>query len=62
VVEFGEGLEGFLAAVERALADTPERKRRRLQRASENSWESRVQFMMHHINAALQRRQAGARR
>lgn len=49
VVEFGEGPEGFLAAIERALDDSPEKKARRLSTARENSWESRVAFMMDKI-------------
>lgn len=58
VVEFGEGLEGFTAAVERALQDTPEKKQKRLARAAENSWESRAGFMMDKIGALLERREA----
>lgn len=53
VVEFGEGLDGFLAAIERALDDSPEKKDNRLRRARENSWESRVAFMMDKIAARL---------
>jgi len=53
VVEFGEGLDGFLAAIERALDDFPEKKENRLRRARENSWESRVAFMMDKIAARL---------
>ncbi|MGE5544897.1 MAG: glycosyltransferase [Bacillota bacterium] len=49
VVEFGEGPDGFLAAIERALDDSPEKKQNRLNRARENSWESRVAFMMDKI-------------
>lgn len=56
VVEFGEGKEGFLQAVERALHDTPEKKQRRLDRARDNSWESRVDFMMDKIGAKLETR------
>jgi len=54
VVEFGAGREGFLQAVERALQDTPEKKQRRLARAMENSWESRVAFMMDKIARKLE--------
>jgi glycosyltransferase involved in cell wall biosynthesis len=53
VVEFGKGPEGFLAAVGRALDDSAEKKQRRLSRARENSWESRVAFMMEKIAAKL---------
>jgi len=55
VVEFGSGLAGFLDAIERALQDTPEKKARRLGLAGENSWESRVAFMMDKIAARLKR-------
>lgn len=53
VVEFGQGLEGFTAAIEKALDDTPQKKERRLARAGENSWESRAAFMMDKIAAHL---------
>lgn len=56
VVEFGEGSAGFVAAVRRALEDTPEKKTSRLQKAEENSWESRAQFMMEKIEAAMKRK------
>ncbi len=54
VVEFGEGVEGFTAAIERALHDSPEKKARRLSRAQENSWENRVAFMMDRIANRLE--------
>ena len=53
VVEFGEGPEGFLAAIDRALNDSPEKKKSRLHMARENSWESRVAFMMDKIARRL---------
>jgi len=53
VVEFGRGKEGFIEAVRRALDDTPEKKAARLKRAEENSWESRVRFMMSKIEPHL---------
>ncbi|MGE5405156.1 MAG: glycosyltransferase, partial [Candidatus Saccharibacteria bacterium] len=53
VVEFGEGPEGFIQSIERALADSPEKKSRRLQKAHDNSWESRVEFMMDKIHLKL---------
>ncbi|HHV17239.1 MAG TPA: glycosyltransferase family 1 protein, partial [Gelria sp.] len=56
VVEFGEGSADFVAAVRRALEDTPEKKTSRLQKAEENSWESRAQFMMEKIEAAMKRK------
>ncbi len=56
LVEFGEGSDGFTAAVRRALEDTPEKKMTRLQTAKENSWESRAQFMMDKIEAAIMRK------
>ena len=46
LVEFGQGPEGFIAAIHRALKDSPEKKEARLQKAQENSWESRAQFMI----------------
>ncbi len=49
LVEFGGGPEGFTAAVSRALKDTPRKKAARLQKALENSWESRAEFMMEQI-------------
>ncbi|NLB18307.1 MAG: glycosyltransferase family 1 protein [Syntrophomonadaceae bacterium] len=53
VVQFGEGREGFLEAIEKALDDSPDKKYRRLVRAQENSWESRVSFMMDKISNHL---------
>jgi glycosyltransferase involved in cell wall biosynthesis len=53
VVEFGEGAEGFLTAVERALADTAEKKAQRLARARENSWDSRVEYVMDKVAAKI---------
>ncbi len=50
LVEFGRGSGGFAEAVSRALKDTPEKKRARLKRALDNSWESRAEFMMNKIN------------
>ncbi len=49
LVEFGRGVDGFTAAINRALADTPSRKTARLERAKENSWESRAEFMIETI-------------
>lgn len=46
LVEFGQGPKGFTAAINRALQDNPEKKAARLQKARENSWESRAQFMI----------------
>lgn len=53
VVEFGGGKEGFIAAVARALDDNDLKKAARLQRASENSWQSRADFMAGKIAAKL---------
>ena len=53
LVEFGEGKAGFTEAVHRALQDRPEKKKARLQKAQENSWESRAQFMIEKIEAAM---------
>ncbi len=49
LVEFGGGPEGFTAAISRALKDTPQKKEARLQKALDNSWESRAEFMMEQI-------------
>lgn len=49
LVEFGQGPEGFTAAINRALKDSSEKKAARLQKAQENSWESRSQFMIETI-------------
>lgn len=56
LVQFGGGTEGFIAAVRQALQDTPEKKAARLQKAEENSWESRAEFMMEKIEAAMKRK------
>jgi glycosyltransferase involved in cell wall biosynthesis len=53
LVEFGADREGFTGAVRQALQDRPEKKRVRLQKARENSWESRAQFMMEKIETAM---------
>lgn len=45
VVEIGEGKEGFIAAIERALNDTPEKIQTRLNLAQEHSWENRVEVL-----------------
>lgn len=45
LVEIGEGKEGFILAIEKALADTEEKKAARLLFARENSWEKRVEVM-----------------
>lgn len=50
LVEFGRGPKGFVDAVNRALGDTPTKKKKRLQKAGENSWESRAEFMLNKIN------------
>jgi hypothetical protein len=53
VVEFGEGKEGFLKAVDKSLQGLRIKKQRRLPWAKENSWESRVEFMMDKIGAKI---------
>jgi glycosyltransferase involved in cell wall biosynthesis len=53
VIEFGSGKEGFVGAVARALDDTPQKKKTRLSRALENSWESRVRLIMERIDNLL---------
>ena len=54
LVEFGSGTEGFIPAVQQALQDTEEKKQARLERAGENSWESRAEFMMEKIQDCMQ--------
>lgn len=49
LVEFGGGSEGFVLAVSRALKDTAQKREARLQKALENSWESRAEFMLEKI-------------
>ncbi|MBC7076363.1 MAG: glycosyltransferase [Syntrophomonadaceae bacterium] len=44
-VEIGEGRDGFIEAVERALDDSPEKVKARLQLSWEHSWEKRVEAM-----------------
>ncbi len=46
VVEIAGNSDEFISGIERALShETPEKLRKRLERARENSWESRVEFM-----------------
>jgi len=45
VVEIGEGVDGFIRAIEIALQDTPDKMRARLKLADEHSWERRVKVM-----------------
>ncbi|KUG04977.1 glycosyltransferase [hydrocarbon metagenome] len=56
LVEFGGGPEGFTAAISRALKDTPQKKEARLQKALENSWESRAEFMMEQIEKSYKQK------
>jgi len=50
IVEIADNKEEFIQGIERALnEDDQEKLNRRLERASENSWESRVDFMMSRI-------------
>lgn len=46
VVEISHDIDGFIAGIETALTEeTPDKLKARLQRARENSWENRVEFM-----------------
>lgn len=46
VVEISENTAGFIKGLEKAInGDSPDRTAARLERARENSWESRVEFM-----------------
>jgi glycosyltransferase involved in cell wall biosynthesis len=56
VVEFGAGPDGFLNAVCRALEDSPSKKARRLEMARQNSWQSRVDFMMDKISLCWEKK------
>lgn len=58
LVEFGSGSEGFTLAINRALMDSPEKKALRLQKARENSWESRAQFMIETIEGYYKQKTA----
>lgn len=58
VVEIGEGKEGFIAAIERALNDTPEKIQTRLNLAQEHSWENRVEVLCSLIARQLDKVQA----
>ncbi|MGI5911226.1 MAG: glycosyltransferase [Syntrophomonadaceae bacterium] len=53
VVEIGAGRDQFIAAVERALDDTPAKIQRRLTLAEKNSWENRVQTLSNLIAQQL---------
>lgn len=54
IIEIAGDYEGFLAAVERALAtESAGRKRRRLEAAAGNSWENRVKEMLGLIGTTL---------
>jgi glycosyltransferase involved in cell wall biosynthesis len=55
LVEAGDGALGFTAAVERALADDPERRERRVAFARQNTWEGRLEQMNAHLIQALAR-------
>ena len=53
LVEFGSGTEGFIQAVTGPAGYGGE-KQARLERAGENSWESRAEFMMEKIQDCMQ--------
>lgn len=53
MVEIGDGKEGFVAAIERALNDNEDKRRSRLEFAREQSWENRVDQMGDLISQAL---------
>lgn len=53
-VEIGAGRKGFIAAVERALQDTPEKSKSRLLFSQEQSWEKRAREFGHRIQEALE--------
>lgn len=50
VVEIADNYEEFVSAIKRAIeTETPEKLQKRLSRAMENSWDSRVEFMSEKI-------------
>jgi len=54
IIEIAGDYDGFLDAVERALTqESEEKKRRRMEIAAENSWENRLAFMSGKINEIL---------
>jgi len=53
MVEIGEGIDGFIQAVERALKDSPEKVEARLELAQEHSWEKRVEVMTSIVSRAI---------
>jgi glycosyltransferase involved in cell wall biosynthesis len=53
LVELGDGAMGFAAAIERALADTSNKAQARIELASQNTWEGRLQQMNETLQAAL---------
>jgi len=53
LVEIGQGRQGFIAAVERALADTEEKRQKRLAFSQNNSWEKRIEVLCDKIAAKL---------
>lgn len=56
VVEVAKTREEWIPAIERALSqESPEKLEQRLKRARENSWESRVEFMMDKLAPQLAR-------
>ena len=56
VVEISNNTEQFVRGIERALAEeTPEKLKIRLSRAKENSWDSRVEFMVKKILELIKR-------
>jgi glycosyltransferase involved in cell wall biosynthesis len=57
VVEVGEGQDGFIKAIERALDDSPEKIQARLALAEEHSWENRVTTLCSLITRHLDKAQ-----
>lgn len=59
IIEIASDYEGFLGAVERALAgESEEKKKLRMEAASRNSWESRVKFMSGKILHIMEKRRS----
>jgi glycosyltransferase involved in cell wall biosynthesis len=56
LIEIGHDLDSMIAAIEKALQDTPEEMKKRLDAAREHSWENRVKEMDARIIEALSKK------
>ncbi|NLG33541.1 MAG: glycosyltransferase family 1 protein, partial [Syntrophomonadaceae bacterium] len=53
LIEIGHDLDSIIVAIEKALQDTPQKMKKRLDTAREHSWENRVKEMNARIMEAL---------